>query len=50
MEDSPQAPLLPLARRETRNGHSRFAATRSLTTVESAQSFGHKFELFIDRR
>ena len=37
MEDSPQAPLLPLARRETRKGHSRFAATRSLTRVESAQ-------------
>ena len=36
MEDPQQAPLLPLARRETRESHSRIAAPRSVTRMESA--------------
>ena len=37
MENPRQAPLLPLARRETRKGHPRIAAPRGITRLESAQ-------------
>ena len=37
MEDPQQAPLLPLARRETRQGHPRIAAPRGITRLEKAQ-------------
>ena len=36
MEDPHQAPLLPVARRETRQGHSRIAAPRGITRLETA--------------
>ena len=36
MEDPRQAPLLPVARRETRQGHSRIAAPRGITRLETA--------------
>ena len=36
MEDSPQAPLLPLARRGTRKGHPCIATPRGVTRMESA--------------
>jgi hypothetical protein len=37
MEDPHQAPLLPLACRETRESHSRIAAPRGVSRLESAQ-------------
>src|SRR5262249_28842600 len=41
MEDPRQAPLLPVARRETRESHPRIATPRSITRLESAHySFG----------
>ena len=39
LEDPPQAPLLPLARRATRQGHPRIAAPRGITRMEKAHSF-----------
>ena len=37
LEDPHQAPLLPLARRETRQGYPRFAAPRGITRMEKVQ-------------
>jgi hypothetical protein len=37
LEDPHQAPLLPVAHRETRQSHSRTAAPRGITRLESAQ-------------
>ena len=40
VEDPQQAPLLPLARRETRKGHPRIAAPRGITRMEKVQCIG----------
>ena len=37
LADPPQAPLLPLARRATRQGHPRIAGPRGITRMEKAQ-------------
>ena len=37
VEDPPEAALLPVARRETRQSHSRIAAPRGITRLETAQ-------------
>ena len=38
LEDPPEAALLPVARRETRQSHPRIAAPRGITRLETAQS------------
>ena len=40
LANPPQAPLLPLARRPTRQGHPRFAAPRGITRMKKAHCYG----------
>ena len=39
LEDSPEAPLLPLARRPARQGHSRIAGPRGISRMERVHCF-----------